>query len=105
MHQKCNKKILIINESDDINIKEQEFKNKFKKFPKSNIFKSPYEFDIHYSQYFEFDKYYIFESEFQYFTDYTGYRSILSIYLESLSLRKLYFLFGKSGIGKSITII
>ena len=105
MHQKCNKKILIINESDDINIKEQEFKNKFKKFSKSNIFKSPYEFDIHYSQYFEFDKYYIFESEFQYFTDYTGYRSILSIYLESLSLRKLYFLFGKSGIGKSITII
>jgi hypothetical protein len=105
MHQKCNKRIYIINESNDINIQEEEFKKKFKKFPKSKIFQSPYEFDIHYSQYFEFDKYYKFESEFRYFTDIEGYRTILSIYLQSLSLNKLYFLFGKSGIGKSITII
>jgi len=105
MHQKCNTKILLINESDDINIQEQEFRNKFKEFPKSKIFQSPYEFDIHYSHYFEFDKYYKYESKFEYFIDYTGYRSILSTYLKLLSLNKLYILFGKSGIGKSITII
>ena len=105
MHQRCNKRMYIINESNDISIQEEEFKKKFKIFPKNKIFQSPYEFDIHYSQYFEFDKYYIFESEFLYFTDIKGNRTILSFYLQSLSLNKLYFLFGKSGIGKSITII
>ena len=105
-HQNCDKRIFLYFKKNDNNILgEEEFIKKFKQFPRNSKFSSPYEFDIHYSHYFEFDKYYENMSEFYYFFDYKGNRERLISFLNTILLNKLYFLFGKSGIGKSTMII
>ena len=104
-HLKCNDKIYVLSLEDEKPLNEEKFKKKFKNFPRSNKFKTPYAFDLHYSDYFDFYRYYENKKEFTYFFDNLNNRDNLSNSLNSLSLNKIYILFGKGGIGKSITII
>ena len=104
-HLKCNDKIYVYSKKGEKYLKEDEFKKLFKTFPRTCKFKTPYEFDIHYSDYFEFYKYYELNREFYYFNDDLQKRNIFTDLLNSLSLNNIYIFFGKGGIGKSITII
>ena len=104
-HLECNCKIIVISKKDEKLIKEVEFKKLFKAFPRNDKFKTPYEFEMHYSEYFEFDKYYETDTEFHYFNDERRKRKNFTDLLKSLYLNNIYIIFGKGGIGKSITII
>ena len=104
-HLECNCKIIVISKKDEKLIKEVEFKKLFKAFPRNDKFKTPYEFEMHYSEYFEFDKYYETDTEFYYFNDERRKRIKFTDLLKSLYLNYIYIIFGKCGIGKSITII
>ena len=104
-HLECNCKIIVISKKDEKLIKEVEFKKLFKAFPRNDKFKTPYEFEMHYSEYFEFDKYYETDTEFYYFNDERRKRKNFTDLLKSLYLNNIYIIFGKGGIGKSITII
>ena len=104
-HLNCNDKIYFYRSDDENTINKEEFNKKFKNFPKSNKFETPYAFDLHYSDYFYFYKYYESKKEFEYFTDQLNNREQFCLLLKSLSINKIYILFGKGGIGKSISII
>ena len=104
-HLKCNDKIYAFLLKDEYPLNEEEFNKKFKNFPRSNKFETPYAFDLHYSDYFDFYRYYENKKEFEYFRDKLENRENFSNLLNSLSLNNIYILFGKGGIGKSITII
>ena len=104
-HLKCNDKIYAFRSIDENSFNEEEFKKKFKNFPRNNKFLTPYAFDLHYSDYFDFYRYYENKKEFEYFSDQLKKREDFSYLLNSLSLNNIYILFGKGGIGKSITII
>ena len=104
-HLECNCKIIVISKKDEKLIKEVEFKKLFKAFPRNDKFKTPYDFEMHYSEYFEFDKYYETDTEFHYFNDERRKRKNFTDLLKSLYLNNIYIIFGKGGIGKSITII
>ena len=108
-HLKCGCKIIIyLTNSNLITLQEEEFNQIFKKiFPSNLKFKAPNEFDKNYSYYFKFYK--INEQRIN--DEYNYYplinRSLFNKNLRSINFirNKLYFLFGKTGIGKSITII
>ena len=108
-HLKCKSKLLVYQDNSNlITLEEHNFNQIFnKKFPRDLIFKSPLDFEKHYSDYFEFKKnfkprpnveynyYQLIERE-TFTEDIKSYKSIID---------KLYFLYGKTGMGKSISII
>ena len=104
-HSKCNAKIYAYTKKDEKYLSENEFLKNFKNFPESFEFESPYEFDKHYSDYFDFYKLYEMNSNFNYILDNSNNREIFCLQLKYLSLNNIYIFFGKGGIGKSITII
>ena len=104
-HLKCNAKIYAFSKKDEMYLVSTEFKKNFKLFPGDFKFESPYEFDKHYSDYFDFYKLYEVKSNFTYLLDNFNNRQIFATQLKSLSINNIYIFFGKGGIGKSITII
>ena len=108
-HLKCGCKIIIYQTNSNlITLQEEEFNQIFKKkFPKDLKFKDPNEFDKNYSYYFNFYKTneQRINDEFKYYPLIN--RNILNKNLKSNKYlnNNLYFLFGKTGMGKSITII
>ena len=104
-HSKCNAKIYAFSKKDEKYLVPTEFNKNFKRLPQNLKFESPYEFDKHYSDYFEFYKLYEVKSNFTYLIDTSNNRQIFCTQLKTLSLNNIYIFFGKGGIGKSITII
>ena len=104
-HLNCKDKIYAFMEGKETPVQEVDFDKRFKKFPRSNKFISPYEFDLHYSDYFEFYKYYEINSEFKYIKDKSMNREKFINCLNNIYPNTINIFFGKGGIGKSITLI
>ena len=85
---------------------EDKFESSFKKiFPPNNIFLKPNQFDAHYSEYFDFFKYFEKENKFEYYEDKCRETLLEDLCTQKSFVNYLTFLYGKSGMGKSITLI
>ena len=100
-------KIEINENSDEFENSEIRFNQFFKKIKDTNEFETPIDFDINYEDYFDFYKYQVNDKKFQFLDDKYCSRDLLvsdlCCYQSLLGYFRIYF--GKTGMGKSITLI